>query len=322
MSDNPSAALRKVTELITGNPASARIGIVGKSAEGLFIAGELVRLGISNNRITIYNSVSVDRSEAFLVKEKPLQALSTSPPEIVLIASDADKESLLDAAVGYLPASTHIILYGYEHFQFKDKIYDEVTANPLVPSLANGYPNTLIHIFQCLRNASRLGCRGVVAEFGMFKGGTTMLISQFIERLGQNWKVYGFDTFGGFPPKRSALDMYEHPGCVFRDEMSVRRYLTGRNVEVVAGDIVETAKRLSDEDIVVSFIDTDNYSSAYAILDVIQDRVVPGGAIVFDHFTGRDRFLYTLGERMAGKRLLDDARYFNLHDTGVFLRMR
>jgi hypothetical protein len=69
-------------------------------------------------------------------------------------------------------------------------------------------------------------------------------------------------------------------------------------------------------------VDTDNFTSASAVLDIIQDRVALGGAIVFDHFTGRNRFLYTLGERFAAKRLLEDYRYFNLHDTGVFIKQR
>jgi O-methyltransferase len=71
---------------------------------------------------------------------------------------------------------------------------------------------------------------------------------------------------------------------------------------------------------VLSFIDTDNYTSAMAALEIAADRTVPGGAIVFDHFTGTDRFRYTLGERMAGQVLLDDPRYFHLHGTGVFWR--
>ena len=41
---------------------------------------------------------------------------------------------------------------------------------------------------------------------------------------------------------------------------------------------------------------------------------------VFDHFTGTSRFRYTLGERIAGRVLLDDPRYFHLHGTGVFYR--
>jgi hypothetical protein len=160
----------------------------------------------------------------------------------------------------------------------------------------------------------------VVAEFGMFKGGTTMFLSRLIKHLGTNWLVIGFDTFDGFPPRRSAFDMYDHPDCVFRDLASVQRYLADENVEIVPGDIVLTVGRLRGEDVVLSFFDTDNYSSAAAALDVVQDRTVVGGAIVFDHFTGLDRFRYTLGERLAGRRLLDDSRYFHLHGTGVFYR--
>lgn len=84
------------------------------------------------------------------------------------------------------------------------------------------------------------------------------------------------------------------------------------------GDIVETASRLKNRDILLAF--TDNYTSAMAALDAVHDQIVHRGAIVFDHFTGVDRFLYTLGERIAAKRLLCDSRFFNLHGTGVFLR--
>jgi len=165
-----------------------------------------------------------------------------------------------------------------------------------------------------------LGLDGTIVEFGMFRGGTTMLLSRFAERLGKDWPVVGFDTFDGFPSPRSPLDMYSHPDCVFLDEAAARRYLAGRNVEIISGDIVKTASRLADRDIVLAFIDTDNYTSATAALDAVQNQIVPGGAIVFDHFTGVDRFLYTLGERVAAKRLLGDPRFFNLHGTGVFLR--
>lgn len=116
--------------------------------------------------------------------------------------------------------------------------------------------------------------------------------------------------------------MYAHPDCVFTDVEAVRRFFEGRNVEVVAGDVVNTVSRLETEDVVLAFVDTDNFTPAAAVLEVILERVVVGGAIVFDHFTGRDRFLYTLGERIAAKRILGDSRYFNLHDTGVFLRQR
>jgi O-methyltransferase len=191
-----------------------------------------------------------------------------------------------------------------------------------IPSLANGYPNSLIHIYQCLSNAARLGLKGVVAEFGMFQGGTTMFMSRMTERLGMTWRIIGFDTFSGFPPRRSPLDMYDHPDCAKVNLTEVRAYLSGRAVEIVPGDIEKTRHRLAEEDIVMTFMDTDNFTPSSAALDIVQDRTVVGGAIVFDHYTGVDRYRYTLGERMAAKRLVDDPRYFNLHGTGVFVRQR
>jgi hypothetical protein len=116
--------------------------------------------------------------------------------------------------------------------------------------------------------------------------------------------------------------MYDHPDCVFTDLPAVQRYLSSRNIEIIAGDIVDTASRLIGEDVVLTFVDTDNYSSARAAIQIVQERTVVGGAIVFDHFTGVDRFRYTIGERIAGLPLLDDPRFLHLHGTGVFYRQR
>ena len=114
--------------------------------------------------------------------------------------------------------------------------------------------------------------------------------------------------------------MYCHPDCVFLDVDMVRAVFTGKNVEVVEGDVVETVTRLATEDLVLSFVDTDNFTSAEAIIRVIADRTQVGGAIIFDHWTGQERHIDTIGERIAAKKLANDTRYFNLHGTGVFLR--
>lgn len=147
-----------------------------------------------------------------------------------------------------------------------------------------------------------------------------MFLSRIIERLGARWPVIGFDTFGGFPPRRSPLDMYDHPDCVFTDLAAVRRYLDRRDIEIVTGDIACTCRRLEGEELVLTFIDTDNYTPAKAAIEVVRERTVPGGAIVFDHFADSSRFRYTLGERIAARAILDDARWLCLHGTGVFYR--
>ncbi|WP_179467398.1 TylF/MycF/NovP-related O-methyltransferase [Mycolicibacterium vinylchloridicum] len=300
-----------------------RVGILGLTPETLKIARHLHATGIADGVESVYvprGQLQPSRNLPFAVCA--IDEIGTVEHDVIVVATDRDKEDLLFEALQYIKGSPKVIVAGYGHLSFRDASFEKLVSDLMVPSLANGYPNTLVHLYQCLGNAARLNLQGVVAEFGVFKGGTTMFLSKTIESLGMSWPIIGFDTFNGFPPRRSPLDMYDHPDCEFTDLDAVTQYLSGRNIELVAGDVVETAQILSQRDIVLTFIDTDNYTSAVAAINAVKDRTVLGGAIVFDHFTGVDKFRYTLGERMAGQPLLGDPRYFNLHGTGVFYRQR
>lgn len=296
--------------------ATCRVAVVSVTEAAFRIVGDLKFKGLESIVVGIFD-IEGSAGNAIV---RPLEDLAAEDPDIVVVAEDRDKERYLEALATILKPSVRVLIGGYGHFLFRDPVYDEARKTEYVTSYANGYPHTLTHIFQCLRYAKRKELRGCVAEFGMFKGGTTLLIHNFIKALDADWKLYGFDTFDGFPARRSILDMYNHPDCVFPDRTMVDRVFEPLDVEIVAGDVVDTVDNLASEDIVLAFVDTDNYTSAAKIVEVISDRVVVGGSIVFDHFTGRDRHLYTIGERIAAKRLLDDERFFNLHDTGVFLR--
>jgi O-methyltransferase len=305
------------------NAGARCVAILGLTSTALDIFASLAETGLEAAVSGVYvPDVAVARPPTLRVPVLPFKELAEARHDLFIVAADAEKEDLILGALPYIQGTPKIIVAGYAHLAFRDAVFDEELAQLLVPSLANGYPNSLVHLYQCLVNAARLRLHGVVAEFGMYKGGTTMFLSRIIERLGQRWKIIGFDTFTGFPPPRSPLDMYDHPDCVFKDLPAVRRYLDGRNINIVSGDIVETCKRLGAEDIVLTFMDTDNFSPARAALEIVQEQTVVGGAIVFDHFTGVDQFRYTLGERIAGRALLDDPRYFHLHGTGVFYRQR
>lgn len=299
------------------------IGVLGLTTVTFRLLASLTPSGLVSTIDAVYMAESDGLAGIPLsVPSRPFEALAGNHHDVLVVAADEEKEELLNTALPYVQGTPKVIVAGYGHLKFRDPVFHEELAHLLVPSLANGYPNTLIHLYQCLRNAARLRLSGIVAEFGMFKGGTTMFLSRVIGRLGMDWPVIGFDTFNGFPPRRSPLDMYDHQDCVFTDLPAVRRYLADRKVEIIAGDIVETSRRLEGENLVLTFIDTDNYTSAKAALKAVEDQTLVGGAIVFDHFTGVDRFRYTLGERIAGYPLLDDSRFFHLHDTGVFYRQR
>lgn len=301
--------------------AGGRVGILGLTPVTLSLLKHLRQSGaLSTVRAIHANKCPGDLK--LDVEIKPVESLLDEHYDVLIVASDEDKEVLLEEALPYIKGTPKIIVAGYGHLDFRDRVFDEERQQLLVPSIANGYPNSLVHIYQCLVNAAQLDVQGSVTEFGMFKGGTSVFMARVIRRLGQNWPVFGFDTFDGFPPSRNPLDMYDHPDCVFTDVQAVERYVSAHGVQVIAGDIVTTAQQLRDHKFVLSFIDTDNYSAATAALDLVQDRTVVGGAIVFDHFTGVNRFRYTLGERLAGKRLLGERNYFHLHGTGVFYRQR
>lgn len=299
----------------------ARVAVIGRASPTTRIVGFMSAHGLGDRLIGLYAPDGDPQIETPIRGYLPLERLGADRPDVIVVSEDAGKEEVLVALAAHVEPGTRVIVGGYGHLAFRDPAFARIVRDALVPSLANGYPNCLIHLYQCLRSAARLGLQGVVTEFGMFRGGTTMLLSRFVEEVGANWKVIGFDTFDGFPPPRSILDMYAHLDCVFSDEGAVRGYLRDRNVEIVAGDVTDTLGRLAPETVVLAFVDTDNHTSASAILDVVADRVPIGGAIVFDHWAGLDRHLYTVGERIAAARLVDDRRYFNLHDTGVFLRL-
>ncbi|WP_277983581.1 TylF/MycF/NovP-related O-methyltransferase [Sphingomonas faeni] len=303
----------KLVAAVVHHGPKARVAIVGWSHTAFDVANMPIFTSGAAELVGIFGIEATGRLNAF-------PSYRDHPVDIVVIAEDAGKELLLEEVAQRVPATTRLLIGGYEHFKFRDAAFDQITRSQLVPSLANGYPNCLVHIYQCLTNAYRRGLTGVVAEFGMFKGGTTMLMSQFIESIGAPWKIYGFDTFGGFPARRSPLDMYDHPDCVFLDVEAVRAMFAQRNVEIVTGDVVDTVQTLKSEDLVLSFVDTDNFTSANAVLDVIADRTQVNGVIIFDHWAGDQRFVDTIGERLAARRLAEDARYFNLHGTGVFFR--
>ncbi|HEX4519559.1 MAG TPA: class I SAM-dependent methyltransferase [Gaiellaceae bacterium] len=251
-----------------------------------------------------------------------LQAARDVVIDLVCVCADADKEDLLRAYVELIPGTLpDVVLAGDSHFTFRDPLFASLTEKKLVRSTATGSPHTLIHLYECLRNAARLGARGAIVEFGMYKGGTTVMLAKMASTLGLETRVIGFDAFTGFPMRRSLLDLYADPVCEFTNVDEVQRYCAPYGIEIVAGDISETYRRLESEHLMLSFFDTDNYSPTKAALPLCIERTIPGGSIVFDHVYSSNEFRYTLGERMAAYEMLADSGFFHLYGTGVFTRI-
>ena len=118
------------------------------------------------------------------------------------------------------------------------------------------------------------------------------------------------------------LDLYSHPRCVYTDVESVRKYVEPYGIELVVGDISTTFRQLMGMPLALVFCDTDNYTPVREALDLCADQLLPGGAIVLDHFTTTADYLNTLGERIAAQESLGSrADFHHLHGTGVFTKL-
>ena len=312
-------------ELITQAAAAlgagrTKIAVIGLGPEALKVTAALKALG---GEVTIYDPRRAMDGDPRLTAWSQLRI---TEPQLVVIARDAEKEELLRAIADVLDENDplpQVILAGLGQQGRPDPVFEELEAPAMVPSYATGNPHTRAHLYDCLRAAAANGLQGAVVELGAFKGGTSVWLARAVAALGlADSKVIAFDAWDGFPPRRSVLDLYEHPRCVFRDLDAVRAYTEPHGIELVVGDIAQTApERLASEPILLAFVDTDNYSATRKALEPIRENLIAGGAIVFDHYLTTADYAYTVGERIAGTEALADAGLLQLQGTGVFVKL-
>ena len=262
----------------------------------------------------------VGTSIAGLKIQRPEEAVSMRPDAIIL-TRDFEKEEDLRciAALGLSPV--RIVLAGTQHLAFCDPLFEQIRASLLVSSRAAGYPMMLVHLYQCLAHIARAGLKGDIAEFGVYKGGTTMFLARAARELGLTATVYGFDTFSGFPPRTSPLDLYDSAHDQYTTLASVRAHCSTERILLVQGDIAKTHVSLQGVPLVLSFFDTDNYSGTRAALQTAYEHTVPGGFLAFDHYHCDERWVYTVGERIAVKEFMVGKSFFHLHGTGIFMKV-
>jgi O-methyltransferase len=296
-----------------------QIALLGFTPATLAVRAALIGAGLGDRLVGVFNAAPAGDGFALI------DELAGRDHDLLVIGVDAGKAELLDAyraAVGERDHPPDVVLAGSAHLDYADAVFAELNAPALVPSYATGSPYTREHLFQCLRAAAANNLRGAIVEFGAFKGGTTAWLARVAARLGlDSCRVIGLDSWAGFPPRRSVLDLYEHPRCVFTDLEAVRAYVEPFGVGLIAGDIADTYRQLAGLPLLLCFFDTDNYSPARAALELCADQLVVGGSVVFDHVATTADYVDTLGERMAAYEVLGPRGFLHLHGTGVFTKI-
>lgn len=164
-----------------------------------------------------------------------------------------------------------------------------------------------------------IGVAGAVVECGVFKGASLMRFAA-LRRLLETEnarKIIGFDIFGAFPEtayeadKQKLKDFWAQAGrdSISRDELTraLARHGLERNVELVAGDVLETIPAYLDAhpELKISFLnlDTDVYEPAKCIMEHLYDRVTPGGVILLDDYAVWPGETSAVDEFLAGRNV-------------------
>ena len=177
------------------------MALLGLTPVTLRLLASLASVGLDRAVQAVYApQAGEDSCPRLTVPVRLLPALRESDCGMLVVASDAEKEDLLCAALPFIAGTPKVVVPGTGTC---------VSATGCSKRNRRGYwcrrwpTATRTRWCTCTsawRTPHGCACGGVVAEFGMLKGGTTMFLSRIIERLGADWPVIGFDTFRRVPP--------------------------------------------------------------------------------------------------------------------------
>ena len=154
--------------------------------------------------------------------------------------------------------------------------------------LRNGDSHSLVpleakYILYTVLLDALVNCEGAVAECGVYKGGTAIIMADLAAKFGRS--LHLFDTFAGMPKTRNEKDLHKEGDFDDTTLPAVKAYLGERsNVTFHPGLIPGTLATVADKTFAFVHIDLDIYDSVLAAVTFFYPRLASGGQIVFDDY--------------------------------------
>lgn len=132
---------------------------------------------------------------------------------------------------------------------------------------------------------------GDFVECGVWKGFCFGVVTHYLNWSTVPKELFLYDTFSGIPEEYNSENrsnsVYEQqnaedPDAIFKAAKT--RFEGMDNVHLVRGTVPETFSEVCPEKIALLHLDMNSAASEIAALDVLWDRLVPGGLIVFDDY--------------------------------------
>jgi O-methyltransferase len=161
-----------------------------------------------------------------------------------------------------------------------------------------------------------LGVPGDFVECGVYRGFSLAVVAEFLGLENVSKVLYLYDTFEGIPDaynsERRSNAVYRRENAQDRDAIFKHvqnRFSKWSNVRVVRGTVPDTFRVACPEAIAFLHLDMNSSRSEIAALEVLFDRVSPGGMIVFDDYGWSDYVKQKIAEdafmAQRGHRILE-----------------
>lgn len=136
----------------------------------------------------------------------------------------------------------------------------------------------------CAANALKL--QGDFVECGVYQGFSSAVVARYVRFGEQRRTWYLYDTFSGIPAEQTNREnpspkAYAAPGLY---EAVRARFAPWPNIRVVRGRIPEVLAEAAPGSVAFMHLDMNSAAAELAALDVLYDRLVPGGYLVLDDY--------------------------------------
>ncbi|MGI0073203.1 MAG: TylF/MycF/NovP-related O-methyltransferase [Nitrosotalea sp.] len=152
----------------------------------------------------------------------------------------------------------------------------------------------------------RENVEGDILELGVEYAGFTVIIGDFLKRIGSKKHLYGADTFEGFPyddeltlnGKKGASKGLDYEDAIEK----IKKYGVNDKVTLLKGLFEDTLyQKIGDKKFSVVFMDCNLYQSTKFGLEFSYPRLSQGGVIAFDEYEEEKKGKPYHGETVAAK---------------------
>ncbi len=180
-------------------------------------------------------------------------------------------------------ANDNVILFGRNMGYLQDPRF----ANAFKKNCHNQQERSLAVRLNTLTWAAdqALAIDGDFVECGVFRGFCMGVVTDYVDFANVDKQLYLYDTYEGIP---ADYDTENHDSKLFRQGDVyggvVERFAAYPNVHVIKGTVPDSFEQACPEKISFLHIDMNSSKSEIAALEVLFDRVTPGGFIIFDDY--------------------------------------